>query len=106
MTMSREDGDQQLQGIQLHLPPGLQGMIPSVTPCGEPQADEGTCGPASLIGETTVSVGLGGDPFTVTGGKVYHHGPLPRRAVRAIDREPREGWPVRPREHQHEPPGV
>ncbi len=75
MTMSREDGDQQLQGIQLHLPPGLQGLIPSVTPCGEPQADDGTCGPASLIGETTVSVGLGGDPFTVTGGKVYITGP-------------------------------
>ncbi len=75
MTMSREDGSQQLQGLQLNLPPGLQGIIPSVTPCEEPQADEGTCGPASLVGETTVSVGLGGDPFTVTGGKVYITGP-------------------------------
>ena len=71
MTMSREDGSQRLQGIQLHLPPGLLGTLSSVTPCEEPQADEGTCGPASLIGETTVSVGLGGDPYTVTGGKVY-----------------------------------
>jgi hypothetical protein len=70
-TMSREDGQQNLQGIQLHMPPGLSGLLPGVKLCGEDQANTGTCGPDSLIGETIVSVGLGGDPFTVTGGKVY-----------------------------------
>jgi hypothetical protein len=75
VTMSREDGNQQLQDIQLQMPPGLLGMLSSVKLCEEAQANTGTCGPESLIGETTVSVGVGGAPFTVTGGKVYITGP-------------------------------
>jgi hypothetical protein len=71
MTMSRQDGSQNLQSIQLHMPLGLSGTLSNVQLCGEEQANAGTCGPESLIGETVVSVGLGGDPFTVTGGKVY-----------------------------------
>ena len=75
MTMSRNDGDQTLQSIQLRMPPGLSGLLKGVELCPEPQADQGTCGPNSLIGETTVSVGVGGDPFSVKGGKVYLTGP-------------------------------
>jgi len=75
MTMGREDGNQNLKAIQLHMPSGLSGDLTGVKLCGEPEADQGTCGPESLIGETTVSVGLGSDPFTVTGGKVYMTGP-------------------------------
>ncbi len=75
MTMSREDGEQGLQSIQLKMPLGLSGTLSTVKLCGEQQADEGTCGPESQIGETIVSVGLGGDPFTVKGGKVYITGP-------------------------------
>jgi hypothetical protein len=75
MTMSREDGQQNLQGIQLKMPLGMSGTLSSVKLCGEAQADAGTCGAESLIGETIVSVGLGGDPYTVTGGKVYITGP-------------------------------
>ena len=75
MTMSREDGNQNLQAIELKMPPGMSGTLSTVKLCGEAQADAGTCGPESLVGETTVSVGLGGDPFSVTGGKVYITGP-------------------------------
>ncbi len=75
MTMGREDGEQALQGVQLKMPLGVSGTLSNVKLCGEEQADAGTCGPESLIGETIVSVGVGGDPYTVKGGKVYITGP-------------------------------
>jgi hypothetical protein len=75
LTMSREDGNQNLKAIQLRMPPGLVGTLSSVKLCGEPQADQGACGPESLIGHTIVSVGLGGDPYSVTGGQVFITGP-------------------------------
>ncbi len=75
MTMSREDGQQNLQAVSLKMPPGLSGLLSGVKLCGEAQADAGTCGPESEIGETIVSVGVGNDPYSVKGGKVYITGP-------------------------------
>jgi hypothetical protein len=75
MTMSRDDGNQNLSAVKLRLPLGLLGTLSSVKLCGETDANAGTCGPESLIGHTVVSVGLGGDPFTVTGGQVFITGP-------------------------------
>jgi hypothetical protein len=75
MTMSREDGQQSLRSVKLKMPPGLSGTLATVKLCEEAQANAGTCGEESLIGETTVSVGLGGDPYSVKGGKVYITGP-------------------------------
>ncbi len=74
-TIGREDGNQDLQAVQLHMPPGLLGSLTGVALCGEAQANAGTCGPDSLIGETTISAGVGSDPVSVTGGKVYITGP-------------------------------
>jgi hypothetical protein len=71
MTMSRPDGSQNLQAIRLKMPPGLLGTLTGVRLCGEAQANAGTCGPESLIGHTTVSVGVGGNPYSVTGGEVF-----------------------------------
>jgi len=70
-TITREDGNQDIQSVQLHYPPGLSGILSGVRLCAEAQANAGTCGPESLIGSTIVSVGLGGDPFSVTGGQVF-----------------------------------
>jgi hypothetical protein len=71
MTMSRPDGSQNLTAVKLRMPPGLLGTLATVKLCKEPEADLGTCGPESLIGHTTVSVGVGGDPFSVKGGEVF-----------------------------------
>jgi hypothetical protein len=74
-TLGREDGQQNIQSVVLHYPPGVTGVLAGVPLCGEAQANAGTCPGASEIGETTVSVGLGDDPYTVTGGKAYLTGP-------------------------------
>jgi hypothetical protein len=74
-TIGREDGQQNMQAVQLHMPPGVSGLLTGVALCPETQANEGTCGPDSQIGETTVSAGVGSDPVSVKGGRVYLTGP-------------------------------
>ncbi len=75
LTMTRKDGEQNLQSVEAHLPPGLSGILSNIELCPEPQANLGECPPNSLIGETTISVGVGSQPFTVSGGKFYLTGP-------------------------------
>jgi hypothetical protein len=74
LTLGRADGDQALSSITMHLPMGMAAKLASVTPCPEPQAAQGTCGPESLVGHATSSSGLGADPFTLPG-QVYLTGP-------------------------------
>jgi hypothetical protein len=74
-TFGREDGEQQISRVRFTLPPGLSGILTHVELCGEQQANEGKCPPESLIGEATVSAGVGSDPVSVTGGKIYLTGP-------------------------------
>ncbi len=75
VTVNRKDGEQNLKSLEAKLPPGLSGVLTGVEMCPEPQANEGLCGENSKVGEATIGVGVGNDPFTVTGGRFYLTGP-------------------------------
>jgi len=74
LNLKRPDQDQALAGMNVQLPPGVGAILASITPCPEPQAGEGACGPESLIGQTTAASGFGPEPFTLAG-SVYLTGP-------------------------------
>jgi len=67
MTFERESGQQYLTQINTALPPGLVGIIPSVTQCTEAQASSGACPASSQIGTVSVKSGAGPEPFTFNG---------------------------------------
>jgi hypothetical protein len=75
VTFSREDADQDLSGLSITTPPGLSGDLSKIPLCPEPQAAQGTCPAASLIGEVTAGAGPGPEPVFIKGGKVFLTGP-------------------------------
>ena len=75
VTIARNNGEQNLGEITVTTPPGLLGMLSKVPLCQEPQASQGTCGEESKIGEATVALGPGEDPYWIKGGGVYLSGP-------------------------------
>jgi len=79
-SFSREDDDQELQGLTMNLPPGLLANIPSVTECGsaeiaaEESESPGGCPAGSQVGTVTAEAGPGPNPLAVPG-KVFWTGP-------------------------------
>jgi hypothetical protein len=74
MTLKRNDGEQDLAGLTLSMPPGLAGAVSSVPLCPEPQAQAGTCSDASRIGTVHAAAGAGSEPLWLEG-PVYLTGP-------------------------------
>jgi hypothetical protein len=65
MLLTRPDDQQRIGTLQFKTPEGLLGMISKVPLCPEPQASQGTCSSASLIGHTVVTAGPGPYPLVV-----------------------------------------
>ncbi|HXB64670.1 MAG TPA: hypothetical protein VNV42_07320 [Solirubrobacteraceae bacterium] len=70
LTLSRQDGEQDLTGLEETMPPGLLAKLAGVALCGEAQANSGTCGPENQIGTVTVLAGAGSEPLVETG-RIY-----------------------------------
>jgi hypothetical protein len=75
VTFSRQDSEQPFHQSAVSTPLGLLGTINGIPQCSEAQANNGTCGDASLLGHAATAVGSGPDPYWVKNGKVYLTGP-------------------------------
>ncbi|HEV3047049.1 MAG TPA: hypothetical protein VGY13_06765 [Solirubrobacteraceae bacterium] len=73
-TFGRQDGEQDLSGVTVDLPPGLLAKVAGVPRCAEAQANAGTCSAASQIGMATGVAGSGTAPLYQSG-PVYLTGP-------------------------------
>jgi hypothetical protein len=84
--ISRSDGQQELKGAEIALPPGMTGKLAGLVYCKAPQlaaaaanagkaeAADSSCPDKSLVGSATVAAGTGPAPLTI-GGKVFFSGP-------------------------------
>ncbi len=86
-TLSRQDSEQELSGVTVSLPPGLEGKLAGVEECSQAQIAAATANPSgaaerahpecpagSRIGTVTSTAGVGTEPLTITG-NAYLTGP-------------------------------
>ncbi|HEY5708024.1 MAG TPA: hypothetical protein VIS51_01360 [Solirubrobacterales bacterium] len=86
VDVARSDGNQELKGVDVDLPPGLTAKLAGVRYCpeatvaaaaansGVAEAASPSCPASSLVGSASVAAGSGPDPFHITG-KAFLTGP-------------------------------
>jgi hypothetical protein len=86
MNIGRADGNQELKGVDVTLPPGLTAKLAGVRYCpagslaaaaansGTAEAASSSCPASSLIGHADIAAGSGPSPIKI-GGKVFLAGP-------------------------------
>ncbi len=86
VALSRNDGNQELKGVEVTLPPGLTAKLAGLRYCPESaiaaaaansglaEAATPSCPDSSLVGKATVAAGSGSEPFQITG-KAFLSGP-------------------------------
>jgi hypothetical protein len=86
LSSTRNDGNQELKGVDVTLPPGLTAKLAGVRYCpgsalaaaaansGAAEAAHSSCPDSSLVGSAAISVGSGANPYRTTG-KVFLTGP-------------------------------
>ncbi|MFI5025260.1 MAG: hypothetical protein ACHQCI_00705 [Solirubrobacterales bacterium] len=92
VEVARSDGNQELKGVDVQLPPGLTAKLAGVRYCPEEtiaqaaansgiaEAASSSCPASSLVGSASVATGSGPEPFSLTGKAFlagpYHGAPL------------------------------
>jgi hypothetical protein len=86
MHLTRPDGQQELKGVDITLPPGMTGKLAGIPYCpeaaiaaaaanaGEAEKASSSCPAKSLVGSATINAGTGPAPLQI-GGKVFLSGP-------------------------------
>jgi hypothetical protein len=79
VNVARSDGNQELKGVDVDLPPGLTAKLAGVRYCpaatiaaaaansGAAEAADPSCPRSSLVGSASVAAGSGPDPFRING---------------------------------------
>jgi hypothetical protein len=98
MTLTRQDGEANPQGLSVHLPQGLLAKLAGVPLCPEASAASGNCPAGSKVGSLTAAAGVGGAPLWIPQpGKaptaVYLGGPYKGAPYSVISRVPAQAGP-------------
>jgi len=65
LNLTRPDGDQNVSGLEVTMPPGLLAKLAGVGLCPESSIPSGNCPASSQVGTTTVAAGPGSNPLWI-----------------------------------------